>query len=43
MVVQGCIEGVLRIVEGDVSDGAVDPFGVVPGHPFQGFPFELGC
>lgn len=41
MVVQGCIEGVLRFGGGDVSDGAVQALGVVPVDPFQGFPFDL--
>ena len=35
------IEGVLRFVGGDVSDGAVQALCVVPCDPFQGFPLDL--
>ena len=38
--VQICIEGLLRFLWRDVSDGTVQAFGVVPVHPFQGFPFK---
>ncbi len=39
-VVQVFIEGLLCFLWRDVSDGAVQAFGVVPAHPFQGFPFD---
>jgi len=38
--VQVCIKGLFRFLWRDVSDGAVQTFGVVPVHPFQGFPFD---
>ena len=37
--VQVCIECLLCFLWCDVSDGAVQAFGVVPVDPFQGFPF----
>ncbi len=40
-VVQVFIECLLCFLWRDVSDGAVQAFGVVPVHPFQGFPFDL--
>jgi hypothetical protein len=35
-----CIESLLGFLWRDVSNGAVQAFGVVPVHPFQGFPFD---
>ncbi len=39
-VVHVCIESLLCFLWRDISDGAVQAFGVVPIDPFQGFPFD---
>ena len=39
-VVQVCIECLLCFLWRDITNGAVQAFGVVPVHPFQGFPFD---
>ena len=39
-VVHVCIGSLLCFLWRDISDGAVQAFGVVPIDPFQGFPFD---
>ena len=36
-----CIESLLCFERCDIANGAVQALGVVPVHPFQGFPFDL--